>query len=245
MVDVNFSVKNTLQVNSTFIANSSTISFGFVNATANGVLITPNSITLGNSSVNNSINATVFTGTSNNALYLNGVSVTSYVNTSGSFTYTNVQTYSSNVVLNGGLIANGSQGSNGQILFSNGTTSYWSDPVSGAIDKERVVTASTSNIVVDFSSPSDKANFIKMTIASSTTINFTNFPTASQNNAFSWTLMTVNDSTAGRAVAFGNPIKWAGGILPPRTTNANAIDIWSFFYESNTIYGSLSIANAS
>ena len=244
MADVNFSVKNTLQVNNTFTANSSSINFGFVNATANGVLITPNSITIGNNTVNNSINATVFTGTSNNAFYLNGVAVTSYVNTSGSFTYSNIQTYSANLVINSGLIANNSAGSNGQVLFSNGSSAYWSDPVSGAIDKERSITASTSTTTIDFSSPSDKANFFKVTIASSTTINFTNFTSAAQNNVFSWTLMTVNDSTAGRAVAFGNTIKWPGGILPPRTTNANAIDIWTFMYESNTIYGSLSISNA-
>jgi hypothetical protein len=56
--------------------------------------------------------------------------------------------------------------------------------------------------------------------------------------------MVVNDATAGRTLAFGNTIKWAGGIVPSRTTTGNAIDIWTFFYENSVYYGSLSIINA-
>jgi hypothetical protein len=112
------------------------------------------------------------------------------------------------------------------------------------LDNKRVVTASTTTTTIDFNNPVDKATFIKLTMASNTTLTFTNIPTGGSGEVFSWTMEVVNDTTAGRALAFGNTIKWAGGILPPRTTAANAVDIWSFFYENSVLYGSLAIADA-
>lgn len=107
----------------------------------------------------------------------------------------------------------------------------------------RTASATTASTAVSLNN-GDKATFIKLTIASNTTITFVDLPTFTDGQVFTFTLMTVNDGTAGRAVAFGNTVKWAGGILPPRTTAANAIDIWTFFIENGLIHGSLSISDA-
>ena len=60
----------------------------------------------------------------------------------------------------------------------------------------------------------------------------------------SFTIITVNDATAGRAITWPT-VTWAGGQLPTRTTTANKSDAWSFFTRDagTTIVGSLSIAN--
>ena len=99
MADSNFNVKNSLVANGSFIANSTQVSLSTINATSNGVLITPISITVGNSSVNSSINATFFNGSSNNTLYVGTISsanvvsnsqlssnLANYVNTSANYT---------------------------------------------------------------------------------------------------------------------------------------------------------------
>ena len=219
---------------------------GTINSSSVGLLITNSSITVGNSSVNASINSTIYSGTSNNALYLNGVPANTYVTTNSTSTFSNVVTFNSNVVYANSisLIANATPGTNGQVLVSNGTSIHWNDPISGLLDTKRAITASTSTTNIDFTTAGDKAKFFKLSIQSSTTLTFINFPSVPNGEVFPWTVMTVNDNTAGRAVAFGNTIKWAGNVTPTRTTAANAVDLWTFFVESNTIYGSLAIADA-
>ena len=225
---------------------SSSINMGTINSSSVGLLITNSSITVGNSSVNASINSTIYSGTSNNALYLNGVPANTYVTTNSTSTFSNVVTFNSNVVYANSisLIANATPGTNGQVLVSNGTSIHWNDPISGLLDTKRAITASTSTTNIDFTTAGDKAKFFKLSIQSSTTLTFINFPSVPNGEVFPWTVMTVNDNTAGRAVAFGNTIKWAGNVTPTRTTAANAVDLWTFFVESNTIYGSLAIADA-
>lgn len=128
--------------------------------------------------------------------------------------------------------------------MSNFSQFVYPNKLSVAQDAKRSVTANTSTTNIDIQSANDNATIFKVTVAANTTLTFSNFPTAANGESFSFTLMTVNDSTAGRSLAFGNTIKWAGGILPPRTTAALAIDIWTFFYENNVLYGSLAIADA-
>jgi len=118
-----------------------------------------------------------------------------------------------------------------------------SDWLKFARDNKRIITASTATTSVDLQLV-DRATFFKITVAASTTLTFTNFPAAPLGEAFTFSLMTVNDATAGRSIAFGNTIRWSGGILPTRTTSANAVDIWTFFYENSILYGSLSIIDA-
>lgn len=129
MSEANFTIKDSLTVNSTFLANSTQLSFSTINATSNGFLANTTIITFGNSTVNVTINSTAFNGTANNASYLNGVSPSAYVNTSGTFTLSGVITHAANVKINSGAAivdSTGSQGSIGQVLTSNGTGNvYW------------------------------------------------------------------------------------------------------------------------
>ena len=89
----------------------------------------------------------------------------------------------------------------------------------------------------------DYASYFRVTITGNLTIAFVN-PPASTGKAYTWTLQTINDATAGRALAFYGPIKWAGGQVPNRTTAANGIDIYTFTLENGVIHGSLSILDA-
>ena len=110
-------------------------------------------------------------------------------------------------------------------------------------ERKRAVTASTSTISIDLNT-GDQASVFKLTLSANTTLTFTNPPPVPNDETFSFVLMTLNDATAGRALAFGNTIKWAGGILPPRNTSANSLSIWSFIIENGVYYGSLSIDDA-
>lgn len=89
----------------------------------------------------------------------------------------------------------------------------------------------------------DAASYFRATLASNTAITFTNLP-ASTARAYTWTVETINDATAGRALSWANTIKWAGGQAPNRTTAANAVDIYTFVLANGVIYGSLSILDA-
>jgi len=64
MAGKDFVVKNGLIVNTSFVANSTVVGLGTINSTSNGIVFTPSLITIGNSSVNATINSTAFSGTS-------------------------------------------------------------------------------------------------------------------------------------------------------------------------------------
>ncbi len=110
-------------------------------------------------------------------------------------------------------------------------------------ERKRAATASTATTSIDLNT-GDQASVFKLTLSANTTLTFTNPPPVPNGETFSFVLMTLNDATAGRALAFGNTIKWAGGILPPRNTSANSLSIWSFIIENGVYYGSLSIDDA-
>lgn len=93
-------------------------------------------ITVGNSSVNVTVNSTAFSGTSNNANNLGGVAAASYLQNTGAYTISGVRTHTANLEVRGAtliintssaVMANGSNGSAGQILSSNGSAVYWKD----------------------------------------------------------------------------------------------------------------------
>jgi hypothetical protein len=73
---------------------------------------------------------------------------------------------------------------------------------------------------------------ITLTVANSGSLAFTNVPAlvnGASGNAFGFALITINDGTAGRAMAFPASVKWSGGTIPPRTTTAGAKDEWYFY----------------
>jgi hypothetical protein len=91
------------------------------------------------------------------------------------------------------------------------------------VDTKVSVNGNTTTTTLDLSTGSA----FKVTIAANTAFVFINAPTGT--DVFSFTLITVNDATAGRAMSFPGTSKYAGGLVPPRTTAANAVDVWSIY----------------
>jgi hypothetical protein len=112
-------------IGTTFVVNTTALYYGTINASSNGLLANSTSITIGNSSVNNSINSTFYSGTANNANFIGGVYYSNVALLTGSAFSGNV-TFNSNVTVNTAIIANGSVGGGGQVLTSNGSGVYWS-----------------------------------------------------------------------------------------------------------------------
>jgi hypothetical protein len=99
------------------------------NVVNGGVLIdTDSDLQVGNSSYRAVINSTFFSETSNNALYLGGILANNYVVANSSGVINKQLTFASNIIFaNTSMIyANGQPGTAGQMLFSNGTSVYWS-----------------------------------------------------------------------------------------------------------------------
>lgn len=107
----------------------------------------------------------------------------------------------------------------------------------GATKEKKVsITGNSATTVIDLAA----ADIFIVIVAANTTLNFTNAPT--DGSVKSFTVITVNDATAGRALAFQSGVSFAGGILPLRTTTAGAKDAWSFVTTNGTAFtGSLSI----
>jgi hypothetical protein len=106
------------------------------------------------------------------------------------------------------------------------------------------VTANTATTVLDLS----LGSIFKVTIAANTTITFdlSKIPAAKlTGKQLGFALITINDATAGRGVAFGTTISWTDGVAPQRTTAANARDDWYFYTDTGAapLIGSLSNAN--
>jgi len=103
--------------------------FQYINSNFNELYanaLISNNVTVGNASVNATMNSTSFSGTSNNSIYLNGIAANLYVNTSGSYTLGGLLTLNSNLTVNAALIVNS------EIFATNGlyTTSTFGGGVS-------------------------------------------------------------------------------------------------------------------
>jgi hypothetical protein len=68
------------------------------------------------------------------------------------------------------------------------------------------------------------SNFFNLTMSSSTTFTFTNAPTG---KVVSFVIVAAQDGTGGRTITWPSGTRFAGGVSPPQTTTANAIDIWN------------------
>jgi len=100
-------------------------------------------------------------------------------------------------------------------------------------------TATTGATTLDLST----ANFFNLTLTGNTTFSFTNPPAS---RMMSFTIAAKQDATGGRTITWPATAKYAGGVVPPATTTANAIDIWSAMtYDGGTTYVvSLSVKGA-
>ena len=93
-------------------------------------------LTVGNSSVNATVNSTTFSGTANDSSNLGGIAAANYLQNTGSYTISGAHTHTANLEVRGAtliinasaaIMANGSNGSAGQVLASNGSSAYWKD----------------------------------------------------------------------------------------------------------------------
>lgn len=93
-------------------------------------------LTVGNSSVNATVNSTTFSGTANDSSNLGGIAAANYLQNTGTYTISGVRTHTANLEVRGAtliinasaaIMANGSNGSAGQVLASNGSSAYWKD----------------------------------------------------------------------------------------------------------------------
>jgi hypothetical protein len=97
-------------------------------------------------------------------------------------------------------------------------------------------TASTGATTLDLSS----GNFFNLTLTGNVTFTYSNVPVG---RMVSFTIAAKQDATGGRTITWPTGTKWAGGVVPPATTSANALDIWSVMtYDGGTNYiSSLSV----
>jgi hypothetical protein len=88
------------------------------------------------------------------------------------------------------------------------------------------------------------ANFFDLTLTGSITISPTNVPPSTR--MWAGTIAAKQDATGGRTITWPSGTKWPGGVAPPATTTANAIDIWSLMtYDGGTSWiGSLTVKGA-
>ena len=87
-------------------------------------------------------------------------------------------------------------------------------------------------------------NVFEVTLVGNTTFAFSNPP--ANTKLFSFTLIVKQDATGGRTIAWPSSKKFSGGVTPPPTTTANAIDVWSIMtYDGGSSYiVSLSVKDA-
>jgi hypothetical protein len=77
------------------------------------------------------------------------------------------------------------------------------------------------------------SNFWDLTLTGNTTISPTGVPPATR--MWAGTIVAKQDATGGRTITWPAGSKYPGGVAPPATTTANAIDVWSLMtYDGGT-----------
>ena len=112
--------------------------------------------------------------------------------------------------------------------------------LTGYTEHEVANTATTGTWTMDCGA----ANFFDLTLTGNITIAPTNVPPATR--VWSGSIAAKQDATGGRTITWPAGTKYAGGVSPPATTTANALDIWSIMtYDGGTTYiVSLSVKGA-
>ena len=78
-----------------------------------------------------------------------------------------------------------------------------------------------------------------LTLTGNVTISsFTGLPTT----PYGFTIITTQDATGGRSLTWPTGSKYAGGVVPPITTTANAVDIWNVYTYNNGSFYVVSLA---
>ena len=185
-------------------------------------------------------NGSTYINGTNNVIYSNAGNANVFTGTATAFTVMPSTTSSSTT--SGALVVNGGAGIAGNVFAGSLTTAgVISGKISASVyqDKVTAVAASTATTVIDLS----LSNSFVITISASTTISFTNPPAGTDITSF--TLITVNNATAGYAISWPASVTWAGGVTPARTTAANKSDVYTFFTRDAgaQFVGSLAVLN--
>lgn len=101
----------------------------------------------------------------------------------------------------------------------------------GKATKSALVTATTNG----GSYALDVVNYdtFAVTLGANTTISVSGTPS----NHTTFTLVVIQDATGGRTITWPASFKFNGGIAPPQTTTANAVDVWSILtYNGGSTY---------
>ena len=128
---------------------------------------------------------------------------------------------------------------NGGILFI-GATSYTANvsmannnitnPILTGYTEHEVANAAVTGT---FTMDCGAANFFDLTLTGNTTISPSNVPPSTR--VWSGSIAAKQDATGGRTITWPTGTKYAGGVAPPATTTANALDIWSLMtYDGGT-----------
>lgn len=182
------------------------------------------------------------------------------VNTSASFTFSNIQTFSANVVLGQSLSANGGFGTSGQVLTVNSTGGvYWATPAAGVNTAAQYTFSNAitfaANTLFTGTVSTAGANVLSQTlsyvnstavswdaslgqIASVTLTANSTMLVPTNRKIGTYILYVYQDSTGGRTATWGNAFKWTAGVAPVLTTNANALDVFTFASDGTNLYGS-------
>lgn len=112
--------------------------------------------------------------------------------------------------------------------------------LTGYTEAEVANTAATGTWTMDCTA----ANFFELTLTGSITISPSNVPPSTR--MWAGTIVAKQDATGGRTITWPTGTKWPGGVAPPATTTANAIDIWSLMtYDGGSTWiGSLTVKGA-
>ena len=82
----------------------------------------------------------------------------------------------------------------------------------------------------------DFSTYNNVLITMDTNKTFTLTPPPSKLGHF--TLKTIQNATGGYTASFTG-VKWPGGVAPAASTSAWAVDIWTFWYDTGTFYGTM------
>jgi hypothetical protein len=152
----------------------------------------------------------------------------------GDTTYTDGQLLIGNTT--GNTLTKSSLTAGSGVLITNGGGAITITGTNSSLVALGSVTGSTN---IDFA-----AGVVTATLTGNTTFVFTNVPTSG--TVASVTLITKQDATGSRTVTWPASSDYPGGVIPPITSTANAIDIWTLFtIDGGTIvYVSLAMKDA-
>jgi len=88
-----------------------------------------------------------------------------------------------------------------------------------------------STITIDWNDGSKQ----DMTVTANCTVSFT----APASGAGNFVIKVVQDGTGGRTLAWPAAVKWPGGTEPTLSTDAGAVDVFTFFYDSASWFGAV------